>query len=320
MRSLIITEMEAGQRLDKLLSNYMKLAGKGFLYKMLRKKNITLNGKRCGGSERLRAGDEIKLFLSDDTIESFSAVSVKTGKEVPLSIIYEDEHVLLINKPSGMLSQKAKDADESLVEYLAAYLVASRQITYQQLSRFRPSVCNRLDRNTSGLIVAGKSQAGLRIMSEAFRERSLCKYYRCIVSGSVQEKQTITGFLKKDAAANQVEISLRETPGSVPVVTEYEPLGYGNGCTLLHVRLVTGRPHQIRAHLAFAGFPIVGDFKYGNPSVNRDARERWGIESQLLHSYQVTFPPLPEPLTHLSCRSFTAPLPPVFGCVCRDWS
>lgn len=320
MRSLTISEKEAGQRLDKLLAQYMKLAGKGFLYKMIRKKNITLNGKRCSGSERLLAGDEIKLFLSDETIDSFSYGRTKPEKKVLLDIIYQDDHIVLVNKPVGMLSQKAAQEDESLVEYLTEALITDGKLTEEELRWFRPSVCNRLDRNTSGLIVAGSSRPGLRIMSEAFRDRSLKKYYRCVVKGTVQEKRRFTGFLRKDEAANQVEITSEPVSGSVPVTTEYAPLGHAMGYTLLNVLLVTGRPHQIRAHLAYTGYPVMGDFKYGDGNANKEAMERFGIRSQMLHSYQVIFPELPEPLAYLSGQRFTAPLPKTFQRICRDWS
>ncbi|MFV0240359.1 MAG: pseudouridine synthase, partial [Lacrimispora sphenoides] len=153
MQSLIVSKNEAGQRLDKLLSKYLNLAEKSFLYKMMRKKNITLNGRKCEGSEKLAEGDEVKLFLSDETIEKFSQVKLQEVKKVSLNIIYEDEHILLVNKPAGMLSQKAKESDESLVEYMIDYLVSGGQLSTEQLRSFRPSVCNRLDRNTSGLVV-----------------------------------------------------------------------------------------------------------------------------------------------------------------------
>ena len=165
MKSITVNKNEAGQRLDKLLGKYLNLAGKGFLYKMMRKKNIVLNGKKCDGSEKLAEGDEIKLFLADETIEKFSEVKIQKVKKTKLHIIYEDEHVLLINKPSGMLSQKAKEQDESLVEYLIDYLLDSGKLTKEDLRSFRPSVCNRLDRNTSGLVAAGCSLAGLQKLS-----------------------------------------------------------------------------------------------------------------------------------------------------------
>ena len=212
MRSLIITEKDAGQRLDKLLGKYLNLAGKSFIYKMLRKKNITLNGKKCDGSEKLSCGDEVKLFLAEETIEKFSEVKVQKVRKQELDILYEDEHIALINKPSGMLSQKAKDTDESLVEYFIDYLLDKGTIKEEDLKTFRPSVCNRLDRNTSGLVVAGKTLPGLQIMAAVFKDRSIHKYYQCVVKGVIKEKQLITGFITKDEKTNQVKIWREEQP------------------------------------------------------------------------------------------------------------
>lgn len=323
MRQLSVGPNEAGQRLDKLLAKYLGQAPKSFLYKMMRKKNIVLNGKKCEGSERLKEGDEIWLFLSDETIENFSSPSrlqepsfkeqKKKGSEPPLSIIYEDSHILLINKPSGMLSQKAKETDVSLVDRILSYLLESGQLTREQLRTFRPSVCNRLDRNTSGLIAAGKSLAGLQILSEAFRDRSLHKYYQCIVAGQVTKAQKIEGFLKKDSKTNLVSITRNQVPDSQPIATEYLPLWSSGDYTCLRVTLLTGRTHQIRAHLASIGHPIVGDGKYGSRSVNETARKTYGITSQMLHSWQLVMPKeMPQPLSYLSGRTFTAELPPEF--------
>lgn len=319
MQSLIVSKNEAGQRLDKLLAKYLNLAGKSFLYKMMRKKNITLNGKKCDGSEKLGEGDEIKLFLSDETIEKFSEVKIPQVKKVALNVIYEDEHILLVNKPAGMLSQKAKESDESLVEYLIDYLLSKGSLTAEQLRSFRPSICNRLDRNTSGLVVCGKSLAGLQLMSAVFKDRSIHKYYQCVVKGRLSKKQVIKGFLTKDEASNQVTIHQEQVPDSLPIVTEYEPMAFYEDYTLLKVTLVTGRTHQIRAHLSSIGHPIMGDYKYGNKKANEEARKLFSVQSQLLHSFQVTFPELPEPLSYLSGKTFFAPLPEIFSNICRDW-
>lgn len=312
MRLITVSGNESGQRLDKLLTKYLNLAGKNFIYKMMRKKNIVLNDKKCDGSEKLAAGDEIKLYLSEETIEKFSQIKVQKVSKKKLDILYEDDHILLVNKPSGMLSQKAKDSDESLVEYIIGYLLDSKALTEENLRSFRPSVCNRLDRNTSGLVVAGKSLPGLQIMAEVFKDRSIHKYYQCVVSGKLTEKQTISGYLTKDERTNQVTIHEREVSDSVPVKTVYEPLAWDGFYTLLKVTLITGRTHQIRAHLASIGHPIVGDYKYGIPSVNEEAKKKYKITSQMLHSYQIVFPKLPEPLEYLSGQTFTAPLPESF--------
>lgn len=313
MRELTVNSNEAGQRLDKLLGKYLNLAGKSFIYKMLRKKNITLNGRKCDGSEKLAEGDVVTLFLSDETVEKFSQVKVHEVKlRQKLDIIYEDSHILLINKPSSMLSQKARETDVSLVEHVIQYLLDSGQIKKEELRSFRPSICNRLDRNTSGLVVAGKTLPGLQLMAEVFKDRSIHKYYQCVVKGEIRERQLITGFLKKDETTNQVSVHKQEFPGSSPIMTEYEPLSYNGTYTLLQVTLITGRTHQIRAHLASIGHPIVGDYKYGDPQVNEEAKRRYQIQSQMLHSYRIVFPELPEPLSHLSGKTFTAPVPEPF--------
>lgn len=322
MQTLTITRNEAGQRLDKLLAKYLNQSGKGFIYKMMRKKNITLNGKKCDGSERLEEGDQVKLFLSDETIEKFSApdpgvYAKQRGdreKRTQLDIVYEDQHILVVNKPSGMLSQKAKDSDMSLNEHILNYLVDSGKLPISQLRTFKPSICNRLDRNTSGLVVAGKSLAGLQVMNEVFKDRSIHKYYQCLVAGEIREKQLIAGFLKKDEATNTVSIFPLEVEDSVPIMTEYLPLS-GNGTfTLLQVTLITGRSHQIRAHLASIGHPIVGDYKYGSRSLNDEVKKKYAVRSQLLHSWRLVMPEtLPAPLEHLRGQEFTAGLPVVFG-------
>ena len=246
MRMLTVSKNEAGQRLDKLLAKYLNLAGKSFIYKMMRKKNITLNGKKCDGSEHLTEGDEIKLFLAEETIEKFSEVKIQKVQKKKLDIVYEDEHILLINKPSGMLSQKAKETDESLVEYLIDYLLDSGKLKKEDLACFRPSVCNRLDRNTSGIVAAGRSLPGLQIMSEVIKDRSLGKYYVCVVRGIVKGEARIEGWLTKNEKTNQVSIRKEETPGSLPIRTAYRPLVSGNGYTFLEVHLITGRSHHPR--------------------------------------------------------------------------
>lgn len=321
MKLITVTENEAEQRLDKFLGKYMDKAPKSFFYKMLRKKNITLNKKKAEGNERLKIGDEIRLFLSDETIEGFASPKaykkpLKKASYPELEIIYEDAHILLINKPAGLLSQKAKPEDVSLVELLISYLLKSGQLKEEDLRSFRPGICSRLDRNTSGLVAAGKSLPGLQAMNELIRTRTIGKYYRCIVTGIINEPQRIEGWLKKDEKTNEVTIYQREQKDSLFICTEYLPLetiSIGSGCyTCLEVHLITGRSHQIRAHLASIEHPIVGDSKYGNFQVNKYFLEQFGLRYQLLHAFRLEFPHLDGVLSPLSNQQFTAPLPAVF--------
>ncbi|MCI8511574.1 MAG: RluA family pseudouridine synthase [Lachnospiraceae bacterium] len=317
MREIVIGKNEAGQRLDKFLSKYMRLAGKGFLYKMLRKKNIVVNGEKSGGERLLSEGDVVKLFLSDETIETFSQefvpAAARTGRET-LSILYEDSDIILLNKPSGLLTQKAKDMDVSLVDLLLAYLLESEAVTQGELKSFRPSVCNRLDRNTSGIVAAGKSLAGLQMLSEVFRDRRVKKQYLCIVWGEIKEPGELDGWLYKDREKNRVRVYEKETDGGQRIKTRYEPLATNRAYTLLKVTLLTGRSHQIRAHLASVGHPIVGDPKYGSVAPLHTGqsqpllavREQYRLHSQLLHAYRLEFPVLSGRFSYLSGRVFKA--------------
>ena len=308
MREIIINSNEAGQRFDKFLGKYLSEASMGFLFKMLRKKNITLNGKKATGKEKLNKGDSVKLFLSDETIEKFSGkVDIKLYDK-KLDIIYEDENVLLINKPAGMLSQKAQQLDVSVVEYLISYLIKSEQLNEKDLKTFHPSVCNRLDRNTSGLIAAGKSLVGLQELSRMFKDRSMGKYYLCIVSGIVDKPSRIKGYLCKDEKTNKVTVLNEQNEDSSYIETAYRPIKSGDNVTLLEVLLVTGKTHQIRAHLASIGHPLIGDTKYGNRHVNDEFKKKYGLKNHLLHSYRIVFPKLEGPLENLSNKEFKAGL------------
>lgn len=294
MKEFIINKNEAGQRFDKYLKKLLKEAPGSFLYKMLRKKNITLNGKKAEGKEILKEQDRVKLFLSDETFEKFhgnAAASVTRLSEdypdYPLEIVYEDEDSLLINKPAGMLSQKAKPEDVSANEYVIGYLLRTGAITRESLKTFHPSVCNRLDRNTSGLLIAGKSLRGLQYWSEALKSRSLEKYYLALVEGSVAQNAHLKGYLLKDHGSNQVTIMESPIQDASYIETSYEVQENYGKATLLKVHLITGKTHQIRAHLASTGHPIIGDMKYGSRKSNELWRKEAGVKRQMLHAYEL---------------------------------
>lgn len=314
MREIEINKNEAGQRLDKLLAKYMNKAPKSFIYKMLRKKNITLNKKKADGSEKLEVNDRVQLFLSDETIEKFTELDV-VSNEVDLNVIYEDDNILVINKPAGMLSQKAKPEDESLTEYVIAYLLKTKQLTKEDLMSFHPGLCNRLDRNTSGIIIAGKSLAGLQQMGLLLKERNIDKYYQTIVKGVIKESTCIEGYLTKDKSHNKVTISKEPVEGADYIKTQYEPLKINGEYTLLRVKLLTGRSHQIRAHLNSIGHPVIGDGKYGDVQVNKYFKRNFNLRFHLLHSYELNFPKIEGELGNLSGKQFKAPLPSYFEAI-----
>lgn len=318
MKLLTVGRNDAGQRLDKLLAKHLNLAPKSFLYKMLRKKNITLNGKKAEGSEKTNEGDEIRLFLSDETIENFTKKeTLPSAPGEALDVLYEDRDILLINKPAGMLSQKAAASDISLVEHVISYLMESGSLTEADLKGFRPGIANRLDRNTSGIVAAGKSLSGLQLLSDLFRERTVSKYYSCIVEGDLAQSTRIEGYLYKDEARNKVtvtdspeELGIGEFCGRI--LTEYAPVKRNGGFTLLEVKLHTGKTHQIRAHLAEIGHPLIGDVKYGSRRVNAQFQKEAGLKHQLLHAHRLVFPELGEPFRRLSGMEITAPKPELF--------
>ncbi len=307
MQIIEITEKEENQRLDKFLKKYFKTATGGFLYKMLRKKNITLNKKKASGAEMLHAKDHIEVFFSDETFDKMRGIEESQSdfeqfKDVPydIQVIHEDEDILVINKPAGVLSQKAKEDDISMNEMAISYLIHKGNLSAEDYQVFHPSIANRLDRNTSGLLLFGKSLKGQQMLSKAMKERSAEKIYHCVVKGNIDKGLHLKGYLYKNETTNQVQIQTEPFLDAKYVETSYEPLESNGDYSLLKVHLITGRTHQIRAHLASIGHPIIGDPKYGDREVNREAHVRY----QLLHAYSIQLE---------DGRKFVAPEPAAFA-------
>ncbi len=310
MKEQLITKQDSGQRIDKYLHKLLTNASTGFLFKMMRKKNITLNKKKVTGKEMLKEGDRIQIFFSDETYDKMAGTVSKNSyfeelKKLPYShvhVIYEDDDILVMNKPVGILSQKSKEGDVSLNEEMLSYLIHTNAITKSSFDTFHPSVSNRLDRNTSGIILAGKTLQGQQFLSSCLNDRSIKKLYHCIVHGNVTAPAKLDGYLRKDAD-NKVHLVDSPIEDAKPIKTEYRPLKNGRNLSKLEVHLITGRTHQIRAHLASIGHGILGDPKYGDVKKSKDILERFHYRFQLLHAYSVTFP---------DGREFIAPEPPIF--------
>lgn len=304
MQELTITDLEAGQRLNKYMMKYLNQAPSSFIYKMLRKKNITRNGKKASGDEILECGDVIKVFLADETIEKFRVVQAsKQTSGITLQILYHDSDILAVHKPVGVLSQKAKKDDYSINEAIVDYCLSMRILSEKQLETFHPSISNRLDRNTSGIILAGISLKGSQMLARILKGHTCEKYYYTIVAGEMKQGIHEKAYIVKDTKKNQSKIQKLESPGASMIETAFTPLCVKNGFTLLQVQLFTGKSHQIRAHLQSLGYPMAGDTKYGNPAVNRKLRERYHLNHQLLHAGRLVLPDIPE---------ITDPLPAEF--------
>ncbi|MCM1272164.1 MAG: RluA family pseudouridine synthase [Clostridium sp.] len=297
MRELRINDKAAGQRLNKYLLKYLDRAGSSFIYKMLRKKNITLNNKKAKGDEKLSDGDTVQLYLSEETIEKFKTSDAKetAGREkssFSLKVLYEDEHILAVHKPQGMLSQKAKEDDYSINEAIVDYCISKGLVSDEDA--FKPSVCNRLDRNTSGIILAGKSLHGSQMLASMLKERKLRKYYYTIVEGCFNQALTDNAYIRKDREYNKSYVipakQYKNDKAYSPIKTRFSPICTGKRFSLIRVELITGKSHQIRAHLAYLGYPVIGDYKYGSEDVNRYVRDNFKLKHQLLHAGQIVFP------------------------------
>ena len=299
MKEFIIQKNEENQRFDKYLKKLLPNATTSFLYKMMRKKNIVINKKKVEGNEKLKAGDVVSIFLSDETFEKFHVNLEELKKEYDalkslglngLKIVYEDNEMVVADKPYNMLSQKASDKDLSANEYLLGYMIKKGELSFEEYQTFRPSVVNRLDRNTTGLLLFGKTLNALQQLGEGIRERTIEKYYRAVVAGELKEELELKGYLLKDEKTNKVSFYKEQVENSDYIETGVKPIKFNNGLTLVEIHLVTGKTHQIRLHLSTIGHPILGDMKYGDANINKKYYDSHKVNHQLLHAYRLEFP------------------------------
>ena len=305
MKEIIIDSSAANQRFDKFLKKYFSASSNGFIYKMLRKKNIILNDKKDDGSSMLLEGDTIKVFFSDKTFDKMRGLDNSADEynylkrlNYNLDVIYEDDNIIACNKPADMLSQKSKASDISINEYIISYLINERNYSIEDYRLFHPSISNRLDYNTTGVILGAKTLQGQQELSLALKERTIDKYYICIVKGKVAKDILLKGSLTKNKRTNMVKIIADENEPQIE--TDIKVISSNNDISLLRIHLITGKTHQIRAHLSSINHPIIGDIKYGDNKINNFYKDKYNLNSQALHSYITIYKeieikaPLPE--------------------------
>ncbi|MCQ2414001.1 MAG: RluA family pseudouridine synthase [Clostridia bacterium] len=312
MHEIKIGKNDAGQRVDKFLTKSLDLP-MSLLYKSIRLKKIKLNRKRCEANTVLAEGDTLQCFLSDEFFEKKTNDSSLSRITPHLRIVYEDENIMLLNKPAGVsVHEDENGSTNTLITHIQAYLFQKGEYDPDEEQSFAPALCNRIDRNTAGLVIAAKNAEALRIMNEKIKNREIDKYYLCAVHGVPKPKEaTVKGFLLKDEKNNQVRVYDKNPPrGAKEIATHYRVIAEKGGTSLLEVKLLTGRPHQSRAHMAFIGHPLLGDGKYG---VNKQDRER-GYKYQALCSHRLKFSFVGESgcLSYLNGKEYAIPSDEIF--------
>lgn len=320
MIKLIINENQGGQRLDRFLKKYFDRAPLSHIYKMIRK-DVKVNGKRAAAEAMLSAGDELTLYISEEDAKALQKPPRQVKAKKQFAISYEDDNILAAEKPFGLLTHGDRTEKKNhLANQVMDYLIGKGEYNPRTDRTFSPAPANRLDRNTTGLVLFGKNAEALKELNRLIRERNcINKYYLTMVCGKLENPLELCDRMTKDESMNMTSVIPLEEEGGKVMETIAVPLGYGrldgHWFTLTEVKIITGRTHQIRAHLASAGFPLLGDVKYGSPAVNRWASSKFGLNTQLLHAQRLEFADCGDSpmLKYLNGKTIEAELPENFA-------
>ena len=291
MYQVIVDKNSDGQRADKFVKKILPLAPANFIYKMFRKKDIKINGVKATEKSMIYEGDVVEMFLYEDKVKAFQNEVQIENIPIHFKVVYEDENILIVNKPCGLiLHEDDKEKKQTLANEVLSYLFQKGEYDPQQSQGFVPGPVHRLDRNTSGLVIFGKNFNALKDLNEMVRLRHCIeKRYLTIVAGEIKKDGHLVGHMKKDETKQKCYMVSSSTPGALTMETKYRVLKHNQNFSYLEVELVTGRTHQIRLHMASISHPVIGDRKYGNFEVNKYVKEKFALNYQFLHAYQLTF-------------------------------
>lgn len=319
MVNLVITKNEGAQRLDRFLKKYLKNASLSYIYKLIRK-DVKVNGKRVKEDTMLKEGDALSLYIKEEELERLREAKKAVSVKKQFGIAYEDENLLAVMKPFGLLTHgDAREKKNTLANQVQGYLRQKGDYDPALEKTFVPSPANRLDRNTTGIVLFGKNNESLQALNRMIRQRGwVSKFYLTITAGEMKEELVLRDRMEKDSVRNKtILLPLEEQKGKL-METVVRPLKTASGFTLAEVELITGRTHQIRVHLSQAGFPIIGDAKYGSPKINQQVKKRFGLTTQLLHAYKLEFNEAEPPLEYLRGRGLQAELPVRFAGIKKE--
>ena len=314
MKKIQITENDANQRIDKYIKKLLVNAPTNFIYKMFRKKDIKVNGKKVNEKYILKNNDFLDMFLYEDKFKEFTATKDIYNVKKTFKVLYEDNHVLIVYKPAGLLVHEDKNESvNTLTNQVLSYLANKNELDLSRENTFMPGPVHRLDRNTSGIVIFGKTLAALQVLNEMIKQRHCIeKSYLTICKGKVNQKRNLKGYIVKLDDQAQVKLVSKDYPGALTMETIVKPVKYNNDYSKVEVTLITGRMHQIRVHLSSIDHPIIGDRKYGDFELNKFVKKEFGLNHQLLHAYKIRFVKSFGILAYLQDKEIVCPVPKLF--------